>query len=95
MNPAESQQLQEARRAVRQARAQGRRWYLRAVLMLCIAAVALHRGGQINTFIGVAMLVVALLAASLGHTTRRQATAMQQKLDLMAGATALPEDLGG
>jgi hypothetical protein len=73
---------------VGRARAQGRRWYLRAVLMLCIAVVALYRGGQINTVIGVALLVLALMAASLGHSTRKQARAMEEKLKLvqLAGA---------
>lgn len=92
MNAAEAQQLEQAGRAVRQARAQGRRWYLRALLMACIAMVALYRGGQINTVIGIAMLVLALMTASLGHTTRKQAMAMELKLKLVQSAGAGPQE---
>ncbi|MFI5208330.1 MAG: hypothetical protein ACHQX4_09955 [Gemmatimonadales bacterium] len=83
LDPEQAQQLARQRAAMGRARAQGRRWYLRSVLMAAIAAVALYRGGQINTVVGVVMAFLALLAWSLGRSLRRSATDMETKIKLM------------
>jgi hypothetical protein len=83
LDPAQAQQLVQQKAAMGRARAQGRRWYLRAVLLALIAAVALYRGGQLNTVIGVVMVVLALLSLSLGRSLRRSATDMEAKIELM------------
>jgi len=92
MTPEQSQQLAEQRKAARRARREGWRWYLRALLMLAIAAVALWRGGQVNGAIGAVLALLALLSWSLGRSLRRQAARMEEKLDLMAHMTS--EELG-
>jgi hypothetical protein len=83
LDPAQVEQLAQQRVAMRRARAQGRRWYLRSALMAAIAAVALYRGSQINTVIGVVMAFLALLSFSLGHSMRQSATNMETKIKLM------------
>ncbi|MFI5280570.1 MAG: hypothetical protein ACHQU1_08750 [Gemmatimonadales bacterium] len=83
LDPAQVEQLAQQRAAMRRARTQGRRWYLRAVLMIVIAAVALYRGSQINTVVGVVMAFLALLSFSLGHSMRQSATNMETKIKLM------------
>ena len=86
LDPAEAEQLAQQRAAMQRARSQGRRWYLRAVLLAVVAAVALYRGGQVNTIIGVMMAVLMLLAASLGRSLRNSAAAMEEKIRLMESA---------
>ena len=83
LDPAQAQQLAQQKAAVGRARAQGRRWYLRSVLMVAIALVALYRGGQINTVVGVVMAFLSLLAWSLGRSLRRSAADMETKIALM------------
>jgi hypothetical protein len=83
LDPAQTQQLAQQKVAVGRARAQGRRWYLRSVLMVVIAAYALYRGGQINTVVGVVMALLSLLTLSLGRSMRRSATDMETKINLM------------
>ena len=95
MTPEQTQQLAEQRKAARRARRQGWRWYLRAVLMLAIAVVALWRGGQVNVAIGAVLVLLALLAWSLGRSLRRQAAQMEEKLDLMEQATGNGERATG
>lgn len=84
--PAGVLELQQQRKAVRRARAQGRHWYLRAVLMLVIAFWGLYRGGALFNTIGIVMTVLALLSAHLGRQLRRGAKEMERKLDLMEKA---------
>jgi len=81
-------QLQDQRKAVRRARRQGLHWYLRAGLMLVVAALGFYRGGGMFTSIGVVMIVLALLGAHLGRQLRRGAAEMERKLDLMDKAGA-------
>ena len=83
LDPAQAEQLGQQKAAMSRARGQGRRWYLRSVLMAVVAAVALYRGGQLNTVIGVVMVVLALLSVSLGRSLRRSATDMETKIKLM------------
>jgi nitrogen fixation/metabolism regulation signal transduction histidine kinase len=83
LDPAQAEQLAAHRAAMRRARAQGRRWYLRGVLMAVIAAVAFYRGGQVNVLIGAAMTLLAALSVSLGHNMRRSAAEMAQKITMM------------
>lgn len=83
LDPAQVELLAQLTAAMRRARAQGRRWYLRSVLMLAIAVVALYRGSQINTVVGVVMVFLALLSVSLGRSLRTSATDMETKIKLM------------
>ena len=83
LDPDQARQLAEQKVAMRRARAQGRRWYLRAGLMAVVAGFALYRGGQVNVVIGVVMALLALLSASLGRNMRRGAEDMERKIRLM------------
>ena len=83
LDPAQAEQLAGQKAAMRRARAQGRRWYLRSVLMVVIAVVALYHGGQINTVVGVVIAFLSLLSFSLGRSLRRSATDMETKIGLM------------
>jgi hypothetical protein len=83
LDPAQVEQLAQQRAAMRRARAQGRRWYLRSALMVMIAVVALYHGGQINRVVGVVMSFLALLSFSLGRSMRQGATDMETKIKLM------------
>jgi len=92
MTPEQAEQLAAQRKAARRARAQGRRWYLRAVLMIVMGVVAFIRGGQLYIILAAAMLLLAAMAVSLGTTVRRQADAMEEKIDLMEHT--MSKDLG-
>lgn len=83
LDPAQIEQLAQQKAAMRRARAQGRRWYLRAAVMVMVAVIALYRGGQVNTVIGVVMAFLALLSWSLGRSLRRSAADMETKIGLM------------
>jgi hypothetical protein len=83
MDPQQAERLAAQRKAARVARAQGRRWYLRSALMCVVAVVALVRGGQLYHILAAVLLLLAVLAVSLGKSVRMQADAMEQKLDLM------------
>jgi len=83
MDPRQAERLVEQRKAARKARAQGRQWYLRAVLMCAIAGVAAWMGGQVYYILAAVMAVLAAMAVSLGKRVRSQADAMEQKIDLM------------
>ena len=87
-----AQQLAEQRQAARRALRSGRQWILRGVLLVVIAVVAFMRGGAVYTILGVTMLMLALLALSLGRTVRRQARLMEEKIDLMEHTSS--EELG-
>lgn len=92
MTPQQVELLASQRKAARRARAQGRRWYLRAVLMIVVAVVAFLRGGQVYYILGGALVLLAGMAVSLGTTVRRQADAMEEKIDLMEHTTS--DELG-
>ena len=77
--------MQKAR--ARRTLGQGRRWYLRGVLMFVIASVAGYRGGQVNVIIGVAMVMLAALCFSLGRSMRKGARDSLKKIELMESAT--------
>jgi hypothetical protein len=83
MDPAAAERLAAQRKAARTARAQGRRWYLRAVLMCVVAAVALVRGGQLYYILAGMLFLLAALSVSLGKSVRMQARAMEEKIELM------------
>ena len=85
-------QLAAQRKAAQRALGQGRRWYLRAVLLMVIAVVAVYRGGQINRFVGITMVVLAGVSASMGRGLRRGAADTLAKIDLMEHTTS--EHLG-
>jgi hypothetical protein len=87
VNP-ELLRLEEQKKAVRRARAQGRRWILRGILLAVVAVVAFLRGGSFYRSLGVALAIVAVLAAHLGWQMRRTAAEMERKIDLMASADA-------
>ena len=84
MDPAAAERLLEQRKAARKAMAQGRRWYLRGVLMCVVASIALVRGGQLYYLLAGLMLFLAALSVSLWKNLRMQARAMEEKIDLMA-----------
>ncbi len=80
---AKAEELASQRQLMRRAFGQGRRWYLRAVLLLLVAGFGFARGGQLNVFIGAIMLILAVLSGSLGRTMRNNARAMKAKIKLM------------
>ncbi len=75
--------LEEQRRRVRRAFGQGRRWWLRAALLLAVAAWGFARGGSFYLGLGAVMVLLAVMSASLGRTLRRQAQEAERKLALM------------
>ena len=79
----QARQLAEQKAAMRRARAQGRRWYLRAGLIVVVSVVALFRGGQLNVVVGVVLALLAVMSASLGRGMRRSAEDMETKIRLM------------
>jgi hypothetical protein len=79
-DPAREEALATARAAMRRSRVQGRRWFLRAVLMAVIAGVAFYRGGELNLAIGGAMALLAVLSFSLGRGARGDAARLLEKL---------------
>ena len=86
LDPARAEELATQRALARRARGQGRRWYLRALLMLMISAYALYRGGQLNVLVGGVLVLLALLSVSLGRNMRTSARAMEAKIKLMESA---------
>jgi hypothetical protein len=83
LSPELAARLAEQRQAVRRARAHGRRWYLRAGVLLAVAWWALYRRGGLNVALGVAMLALAVVAVSLGRQLRRQAAEAERKIEIM------------
>lgn len=82
--PGPQTDLDVQRRMVRRAKAAGRRWILRGVLLAVIGVVGIVRGGTLMVTIGVVCGLLALLAVSLGRQTRLQAAEAERKIDLMA-----------
>ncbi len=76
--------LEAQRRLARKARAAGRPWILRGILLIVVAVVGLYRGGSLMITIGVVSWILALLSISLGWQTRKQAMAIEEKLKLMS-----------
>jgi fatty acid desaturase len=75
--------LKKQRQIAQRALGQGRRWYLRAVLMMVIGVIAGLRGGQLYYTLGVIMVILAGIAASMGRSMRRGARESLEKIDLM------------
>jgi predicted Na+-dependent transporter len=92
LNPDLAQQLAQQRLAARRALAQGRRWYLRGVILFLITAAAVYRGGQVNVAIGVAMAILAVLSISMGRGMRRSAREAEAKIATMEGSSRLTAD---
>jgi len=86
LDPDQARELADRKATMRRARAQGRRWYLRAVVMALVMVFALYRGGALNNLIGVVMLLLAALSASLGLSLRRSATETVTIAELLATA---------
>jgi len=86
LSPEQAEQLAVQRKAVRRAKAQGRRWFLRSLVMLAIAWWAFWRGGSLNLALGIAMTALAVLSISLGRSLRHQAREIERKLDVLAGS---------
>jgi hypothetical protein len=86
--------LDQQRQAMRRARRQGYRWYVRAALMIVIAFLAFNRGGQLYRAVGIAVGFLAVLSWSLGRSMRRQAAQMEAKIDLMEKAGTTGEGEG-
>jgi predicted anti-sigma-YlaC factor YlaD len=83
LTPEQMEMLAVQRKAAKRALAQGRRWFLRGVLMFIVACVAGYRGGQLNMVVGIAMVVLAALCFSLGRNLRKNARESLVKIDLM------------
>jgi hypothetical protein len=92
LTPQQAAQLVESRRRAHRAMGQGRRWYLRGVLMFIVACLAGYRGGQLNSVVAIVMVILAGMCISLGRTMRRSAKASEEKIDLMEHMTS--EQLG-
>lgn len=92
LDPDLAQQLAQQRLVARRALAQGRRWYLRSVILLFIAGAAVYRGGQVNVAIGVAMAILAVLSISLGRDMRRSAREAEAKITTMEDGSRLTAD---
>lgn len=88
--PATKDPFAEQRQRAKRAYTVGRRWYLRAVLMMVIAVFAAWRGGQLNYTLGVVMVLLAGLSVSLGRSMRRGAAMSLEKIDLMEKTGAPP-----
>jgi len=74
--------LDDQRRLVARARSLARRWMLRAVLLLVIAALALRRGWLV---FGLVFLALAVLAIQLARSTTRRAAELADKLKQLEG----------
>ena len=85
LNPELAQQLAQQRLVARRAMTQGRRWYLRSIILFLVAGAAAWRGGQVNIVIGVAMLVLAVISISMGRDMRRSAREAETKISTMEG----------
>jgi len=83
LNPEQAELLRKQRVIAHRALGQGRRWYLRAVLMMVIASAAGWRGGQINYTVAIVMVILSGIAASMGRSMRRSARESLQKIALM------------
>lgn len=81
----EQERLDSQRRLVRRARAQGRRWYLRGVLMLLVAAWSFWRGGSLYVTVGVVMVALSAMSFHLGRNLRASAAEAERKIALMRG----------
>ena len=88
LSPDQAGLLKKQRQVAQRALAQGRRWYLRSVLMVVIAVVAGTRGGQINYVLAVIMVLLAGIAVSMGRNLRRGARESLEKIDLMEHTTS-------
>ena len=87
LTPDLAQQLAEQRLVARRAMAQGRRWYLRSIILSLIAGVAAWRGGQVNIVIGAAMVLLAGMSLSMGRDMRRSAREAESKINTMEGGS--------
>lgn len=74
--------LDDQRRLVARARGQSRRWLLRGVLLVVIAALSFRRGWVI---FGAAFFALALLVLQLSRSSLKQAAELEQKLSLLEG----------
>jgi hypothetical protein len=90
----QAEQLAVQKKAARRAMGQGRRWYLRGILMFVIACIAGYRGGQVNMAIAIAMVVLSALCFSLGRSIRKGARESEKKIALMERGTVGPGDGG-
>ena len=83
LSPEQAQRLADQKKAARRALGQGRRWFLRGVLMFVVAMVAGYRGGQLNMVIAIAMVLLSALCFSLGRSVRKSAKSSLEKIALM------------
>ena len=83
LSPDLAQQLAQQRLTARRAMAQGRRWYLRSVVLFVVAIAAAYRGGQVNMVIGLATVVLAAISISMGRNMRRGARDSEAKIAIM------------
>ena len=81
--PRQAEELALQKKKARRTLGQGRRWYLRGVLMFMIAVAAAYNGGSAFYALGIAMVVLAALAFSLGRSMRKSAKSSLEKIELM------------
>jgi len=74
--------VEAQRRLIARARGESRRWLLRCVLMVAIAALSFRRGWVI---FGAVFFVLALLVLQLSRSNLKQAAELEQKLSLLEG----------
>jgi hypothetical protein len=75
--------LDDQRRLVIRARSESRRWLVRSVLLLVIAALAVRRGW---VAFGLVFLALALLGLQLSRSTSRRAAELERRLAATEGA---------
>lgn len=94
MSPQGLAELEEQGRRIRRVAGEGRRWRLRALLLLVTAVVSFTRPGSFFLVLGVALALLAVLAFSLGRRTARAAEEMKRKIALAEAARADAETRG-
>ena len=75
--------LDDQRRLVARARSQSRRWLVRSVLLLVIAALAVRRGWIV---FGLVFLALAILGLQLSRSVSRRAAELERRLAGTEGA---------
>jgi hypothetical protein len=83
LSPDLAQQLAQQRLVARRAMAQGRRWYLRSIILSVVAIAAAYRGGQVNIVIGAASAILAAISISMGRNLRHGARDSEAKIAIM------------
>jgi hypothetical protein len=87
MEAGQDADLERQGRLVKRLRAQARRWVLRGVLLLIAAISFLRWGGSLFVTLGVAFILLAVLAVVLARQNVRGARDLAAKLELLRAGT--------